>query len=417
LDGTRFIETSRQEGENIVFVTLNYRLGALGFLAGSDLGLNGNFGIQDQQKALQWVQKNISRFGGNPNRVMLFGESAGAQSTALHLTISSSQSLFQSAILESSYAIAYMPVSEAQARATLFAKALGCNGDDLACLRGQSVSAILSKQLRTIDIVECIACSGLEAVIPWNPVIDGVLITQSPINAAISKPIMIGTNRNESIPFLGIIPPIPEVEKTAYDAMMVFLFGDLKAAEISVLYDKLLLDSPLEKLEQAVTDYLWTCFNRKFADKPVQSVHRYFYTHPGSFPFWVDEDGGTQSLVSFACQQRNNVCHAAELPFVFGNAVNNQSIIAKPPGFTPDEQDMSVALRRYWIQFARTSDPNVQGQVNWPLNTAQRVLKISAPSSAMTSVTDESIATPANCSLLWDRIGYEVKSAFSCKEW
>jgi len=121
-DGEPFVTTALQSGSGVVFVTLNYRLGVLGFLAGDEIGLDGNYGIKDQTRALEWVRRNIALFGGDPDRVMIFGESAGAQSTALHLTIDDNDhaSLFRKAILESNYAITYMTVAEAQAKANAF---------------------------------------------------------------------------------------------------------------------------------------------------------------------------------------------------------------------------------------------------------------------------------------------------------
>ncbi len=406
-DGTSFVDAARQ-GENIVFVTLNYRLGALGFLASPELGLNGNFGIQDQQKALQWVQRNISRFGGNPKRVMVFGESAGAQSTALHLTISSSQPLLQNAILESSYAISYMKIDgEAlKSKVDWFKESVGCKDKGLDCLRGILVSTIIDAQLLDYT-VDSLKCAGLQAVIPWNPVIDGTLITRDPINASITKPMINGTNLNESIPFVGIISDLGESNAgTVYGDLMVFLFGPDNANDIFKIYGSPSV-ATLGTLEQVVTDYLWTCYNREFATRSTQDVYRYSNIHVGSFPFWVNKDTGLpKGAVDEACQTA--VCHAAELPFVFGNPVDNQSLVES---FDADEEIMSGALQQYWVQFARSGNPNAQAQanLNWPQNTTGNLLQI--PGSAMATVTTKSIAEQANCAL-WDRIGYTVTSEF-----
>lgn len=405
-DGARFIETSRQ-GENIVFVTLNYRLGALGFLAGDQLGLDGNFGIQDQQKALQWVQRNISRFGGNPARVLVFGESAGAQSTALHLTMPSSQPLFARAILESNYAISYMGLTEAQKKADRFAFLLGCNqeADVLACLRSRPLDQILDGQMIGAYTLKNLQCAGLQAVIPWNPVIDQKLIKQAPINAVINKPIMLGTNLNESIPFVAPVPP------SLYPVLMDALFDPGQALKIMIDYSMEYPGQASQQLQQTVTDYLWTCFNRQFASRSTAGAYRYFYTHHGSFPFWVDGQNQVSGAVPEQCAVDGKVCHADELPFVFGNAVNDKGLAQS---FTAEEADLSLALRRYWIQFARSGDPNVAGAPNWPLDATGSLLRMAAPSAAITAVTDQSIAGPAHCADLWDQVTYTVTSAYSC---
>ena len=92
---------------DVVVVTLNYRMGALGFLAGID-GLKGNYGLMDQRLAMEWVRVNIARFGGDPDKVTLFGQSAGAMSVGLHLISPASQPLFDAAIIESNpYGIPY----------------------------------------------------------------------------------------------------------------------------------------------------------------------------------------------------------------------------------------------------------------------------------------------------------------------
>jgi len=410
-EGVPFIETSREGGESVVFVTLNYRLGALGFLANTGLGLTGNYGIKDQQKALKWVQRNIALFGGDPSRVMIFGESAGAQSTAIHLTIPSSDPLFKRAIMESNYAITYMEMEDASKKSEMFITLEECNKDPdpLSCMRGKTVSDILSLQLYDVS-VEAIVCAGLQAIIPWNPVIDGTFITQNPIKAPVTKPIMLGSNLTESIPFVGWIPE--KYAAYAYPAMLDFLFGPDWALEIIGKYDfQYPVATDLKKLEYVVTDYLWTCFNRKFATKPTENAFRYHFIHHGSFPFWV-QDGEVSGPVCTSCNEDTSVCHAAELPFVFGNASDDNQL---ERSFTPDEAQMSATLRKYWVQFARGGDPNGGDRPQWPLDRSGNLLQIGSGSSTdITEITDESIAEDAHCDEFWDKIGYEVKSAYNC---
>ena len=427
-DGSQFLETGHALGQDVVFVTLNYRLGALGFLAGNRLGLNGNFGIKDQTAALQWVRRNIALFGGDPDQVMIFGESAGAQSTALHLSIQANdhQSLFARAVMESGYAVPYMALDEAQAKADAYLAATDCRnapGGELACLRNLSLRQVVANQYSTYTKEE-VECAGLQAILPWNPVRDGDFITADPIASAITKPIMLGTNRDESIPFLADIPENDLVSGSVYAALMDFLFGAAPAAEILATYETLMPGAGKQaQFEQAVTDYLWTCFNREFATVartavPTNPVFRYHNLHHGSFSIW-DEPNAKWPLkpIAQACSTSPAVCHADELPFVFGNPVN---MALEPQTFTPDEASLSAALRTYWLQFAVGANPNAAAALpNWPRDKDNQVfspreyLQIQAPASALSAELSEVLATKSACAL-WDKQGYEVRSSFNC---
>jgi carboxylesterase type B len=423
-DGTEFVSTARADGGPVVFVTLNYRLGALGLMAGDDLGLDGNYAIKDQTAALEWVQRNISLFGGDPDNVTIFGESAGAQSVALHLTIRDQdhQSLFDRAIMESNYAIAYMDLENAQRKANDLAWWLGCSESSqtwperLACLRQAELADILDAQLLGAYDARTIACQGLQAIIPWNPVLDGRFITHDPIDSQITKPVILGTNLNESIPFIASwLPSNPTAQTAAYVGLIEFLFGPIRGTTILGAYQLQYPNASVqERFEQVVTDYLWTCFNRALAEVPSADTRRYHYVHHGSYSYWVDAEGNVSGRIPEACTEDDAVCHADELPFVFGNPANDKLF---EKSFTTDEADMSLALRRYWIAFARTANPNVHGQTEWPLNDSGwlgRVLQIQAPSSAIEAVTGTSIAGPANCDLIWDPVGYKVRSSYDC---
>jgi carboxylesterase type B len=422
-DGTEFVTTSLEDaGPPVVFVTLNYRLGALGLLAGDEAGLTGNYAIKDQTKALEWVQRNISLFGGDPDKVTIFGESAGAQSVALHLSITEDdhQSLFRRALMESNYGIGYMDLEAAQRKADDFAFFMDCGSasDDwserLQCLRSADLGDILEHQLLGAFDEKTLACQGLQAILPWNPVRDGRFIVEDPIAAAVTKPVILGSNLTESIPFIASwFPEDTRAQEAAYIALLDFLFGPIKGTTIIALYALQYPDLSIqERLEQVVTDYLWTCFNRSFASVPTSDVWRYFYRHSGSYPFWVDDDGKVSGKVPEACAVDDAVCHATELPFVFGNPVDGELIKRQ---FTAAEADMSAALRAYWIEFARRSNPDVATLPPWPLNH-DGVLDIEAPASAIEAVRDAAIAQPANCDLIWDRVGYEVTSAYDCSE-
>src|ERR1700761_6478338 len=159
-----------------VVVTINYRLGALGFLADSSLaaragGPSGDYGLMDQQAALRWVQRNIRGFGGNPGNVTVFGESAGGLSTLSQLVSPGAGGLFQHAIVESgTYALTQASLAIAESAGATFAAKVGCTSNTAACLRSVPVSTILAN----------------EDVGGYQPNVDGDVLPQS-IGTALSS--------------------------------------------------------------------------------------------------------------------------------------------------------------------------------------------------------------------------------------
>ncbi len=177
-------------------VTLNYRLGSLGFLAVPELSLTGNYGILDQRKALRWVQDNIAAFGGDPRKVTIFGESAGAMSVGLHLfSIPQGRDRFRAAIMESNPLARALPQPAVPGRGEVagsFRSALCFEANlpanctfDLAALRGLSLALIenadgdynsLTDVLGRLQVPTAIA-----NILPWTPIIDGqIFVRQDP---------------------------------------------------------------------------------------------------------------------------------------------------------------------------------------------------------------------------------------------
>ena len=169
--------------ENIIVVTINYRVGAFGFLATGDPGAPGNQGLYDQAMAMQWVKDNIGAFGGDPNKVTLFGESAGGASVSLHQLSPVSQSLFQRAGIQSAGPTAPWAFTDRETalnRAKDLAKALGClqgsNGEE------RDIPDMV-KCLQDVDPNELLPVSwvtGRFLEFPWVPVYDGVFLPEDP---------------------------------------------------------------------------------------------------------------------------------------------------------------------------------------------------------------------------------------------
>ncbi|MCG6943338.1 MAG: carboxylesterase family protein [Thiohalocapsa sp.] len=388
----------------VVFVSINYRLGALGFLAGIH-GLSGNYGFLDQQRALQWLHDNIARFGGDPDQVTLVGQSAGAMSVGLHLESAGSRPLFRAAIMESNpYGIPYKTLEVARPFGEGFALESGCLDDVLDCLRGKSVEDILSAQ-SSILVKVASMLAGFAGELAWAPVIDGDVIPGQPVTAMAEKPLLLGTNANEGVLFasgeqldwLGKV----EVPEVLYGGLVELLFPPRARAEIRELarYRPVGGDDTAA-MAHLVTDYLFRCPNRLVSLVAAAPVYAYEFTHAPSFNVWP--------RVPLCAPKTGNVCHAAEQPFVFGNPmpVLRQ---AEPTGdrFTPAERVLSERVAGYWISFAEALNPNYAGAPAWPAFTEEaRSWQI-----LNTSITSEQ-SLHANCPF-WDSVGYDIPGVFT----
>lgn len=220
---------------NVIVVTLNYRLGALGFIYapsltidGSSVTFGGNFGLQDQQAAFSWVKANIDAFGGNPGNVTIFGESAGAMSVGLHLlsvpssngTVgSTTNSLFQKAIMESNpmglpYSTSANAANFFNALCTVLGKGQSCwtGAASLdAFLNTASLDQVMAAQQQYVTSggqLARMAVGGMSQYLPFAPVVDGTFITGQPMSGYASTmqplPVLMGMNKNEGAAFAGL---------------------------------------------------------------------------------------------------------------------------------------------------------------------------------------------------------------------
>jgi carboxylesterase type B len=377
--------------QNVVLVTLNYRVGALGFLAGIE-GLAGNFGLQDQQLAMQWVQDNIAKFGGDKSNVLLFGESAGAMSVGLHLlSIPSSEGLFASALMESNpLSLPYKSVAQASKPGQCLQEMLECT--DLACMRSKPFEQIVSIQSDPQILLQGLL-NGFAGFLVWAPAVDGTLVTQQPfgdIASGLPKPTLIGTNLDEGTLFVySALKALGLTTLTGdeYQALLGLLFSPADTAEILAVYPPVSGDNaPL--LSQVATDYIFFCSSRHLAAAGVSPVFAYEFTQVSNFNIWPDVP-----------QCADQVCHGAEVPYVFHTASNIGAT------FTPAEEALSQAMASYWSGFSRPgSNPNNGGtsRPNWPAFPGFNYLNLGTPISS-------EVDPPHNCSL-WDEIGYEVVS-------
>jgi carboxylesterase type B len=396
-DGTRLAVRG-----GVVVVTLNYRLGALGFLAGGK-GANelpGNYGFADQQLALRWVRRNIGSFGGDPANITIFGESAGAMSVGAHLVAPASRRRFRNAIMESNpYGVPFKTPGQADAIRREFDStpdAKACNGA-LACLTKLPAATIVKAQGEVVPIQQVLKAQ-FGAILAWAPYIDGQLIPGQPNKAAIARPVIAGTNRDEGTLFVGEALGKKPLSNAEYGGAVLLLFK-LNAARILV-QSRYQPDGKgnLVPLANLVGDYFFSCATRHVLSDAKGGRFGYAFDHPPSYAEWPTAPA--------ACQPgTGNVCHAFELPFVFRNPVT----LTLPPvehSFTPREQVLVDAISAYWTGFAPAGDPNAGagGPPDWPpygVPGTRQVLNLT-----ISKTTDASLNCP-----LWDKIGYDQGAA------
>ena len=347
--------------DGVVVVTINYRLGALGFLADAALasrpgGPSGNYGLMDQQAALRWVQRNIRGFGGNPGDVTLFGESAGGLSTLSQLVSPGARGLFQRAIVESgTYQLTQQPLAAAEAAGQAFAAKAGCAANTAACLRRLPVSTILADQ----------------NPVGYTPDIDGSVLTQS-IKTALASgqfnrvPVMIGTNHDEYRLFVAGYQFVGKhVTAANYQSMIASTLdvGPAIASAIAAQYPLSRYPSPPIALGAVGTDAIFACH----ALTAEKSLSRYVPVYAYEF-----NDENAPELLLPPAGFPYGAAHASELPYLFGPAT-----IAQQGPFTQAQQRLAAAMKQDWTSLAKTGVP----ASGWPRFSAasQQILSLVPP--------------------------------------
>ncbi|MFI0982725.1 carboxylesterase/lipase family protein [Streptomyces sp. NPDC021093] len=352
---------------DVVVVSLNYRLGALGYLHVPEHTTEANFGLQDQIAALEWVQENIRAFGGDPDSVTLFGQSAGAYSILALGTVPHARRLFTRAIVQSA------PIDEdhhgpdrAAEVTALFLDAAGIPGGDLHDLRALSVDRLLHAQNETVRRWH----QPDFGASPFAPVADGGLLTTPPGRAALAGSLdhielMIGCTTEEALFF----------------------------PEVTALWDT----DEAPRLPKDAAAYLRHAAQHP-GEPPARLLSRVITDTFAAHHFDIAEHRATTARPAYVYQWRHpctgwygrlGACHCAELPFLFGNVADWRTS-ALLEGTDPwDIRYLTEHTQNAWTAFARSGDPDPAGTLGWTPYTSdtRTVLALDTPVKLLTTRT------------------------------
>jgi len=373
-DGTK-LATGGPLGSPTVVVTINYRLGLFGYLAHPALRAEGplfaNYGIMDIQAVLRWVQRNIEAFGGDPDRVTLGGQSAGASDTGANVISPLSKGLFHRAIFQSSPTSTYPPLSVGLTRGMNFAVAAGCPGTDAgtaACLRALSSARVLQLQ----------GTPNANGPYVTGPMVDGTIITITPETAWTTgqfnhMPIMGGNVQDEGNFGISITeyfsgPPQVPITAAQYVTNVTNAYsGNAGPGGTPPPYppgtaDAVLATYPVNSFAtpqlayDAVTTDPGACRTHHVVNlwSKWVPVYQYEFNYHNA-PYYFPDMPGFVALAA----------HTIDIQFLFPNwhggilGVNSRSLNA-------EETTLSDQLVAAWTNFARTGNPNGSGNSPWP---------------------------------------------------
>lgn len=379
---------------NVVFVSMNYRLGVLGFLATSAFGAHaGDYGLEDQQAALRWVKNNIAAFGGDPRNVTIFGESAGGSSVCDQLASPTARGLFERAISQSGFYNSITGVntefqpqdckatlateSQADAAGQAFAQTVGCaNAADLAsCLRGVPVSTLL-------------ADSGGPTGGTNSPIVNGTTLTTSPRTAFASGrfnrvPTIMGTLRDENL----IASPTTAADVEATVRSQYGAFAPL----ILSTYPLSRYGSPYIDFRTIVADSDTICPALRAETNIAKWTRIYSYEM---------DDTDAPALVPGTYPNPalpNGAYHGADILMLFPT-------FPGAPSLDANQQALSDQMTAEWTAFARTGNPTATGTPLWPPFTSPRRTVMSLQPAGDSQLTTASQLAAIHHCALWNAV-------------
>ena len=378
--GANFVGT-RLVPEGVVLVTVNIRLGALGFLslpaldAESERHVSGNYGSQDHIAMLRWVQQHIRAFGGDPDRVFLFGTSAGGASVCGLMTSPLARGLFHAAAMESSVPTGCEFQTRAQAQDRTGARlvaATGCDHrtDAAVCLRKKSPKDLVTALRAVTDLFPR----------TYGPIVDGYVFPDQPIKRLAAgqrerMPLIIGNNLEEAASWVDSLGPLTDGD--TYRAALERVLGADLRDRVVAQYPLSRFSTPREALVRAMTDALFTCATRRVTRAVMQGgggpVYRYLFTyHHENAP-------------------ANAVGHSVEMPFLFQSWTDYKA--------GPGDRAVSEHMIGFWTRLAKTGNPTSGASEAWTPVSAKEspYLRIDARFAMMPGDAD------AKCDF-WDSV-------------
>ncbi len=346
----KFFDGTALARQGVIVVTFNYRLGPFGFLAHpelsreSDRHVSGNYGVLDQVAALEWVKRNIAAFGGDPGRVTIFGQSAGAISVCYLLASPLARGLFVRAIAESTVACLGSPeqsikLSDAEKAGAKFAAA--AHAASLADLRALPAGDLLK----------------VAGAYPFRPVVDGYFLPEAPYQIfAQGKearvPVLVGSNGDE-----GTLLGRPPESAAAFQEQARRQYGGY-AAEFLKLYpagsDAQARESNLMLWRDQVA--LQARLLAEFESRAGMKAFRYYFSHKPPIPAHMFREQATHELGAY---------HSSEIEYVFDN------LNTRPYLWTDTDRTLAKDISAYWVNFAKRGDPNGAGLAKWPAADAR----------------------------------------------
>ncbi|KAL6893418.1 Alpha/Beta hydrolase protein [Trichoderma evansii] len=396
--------------ENAIQVNINYRIGPLGFLVAEEAGIPGNVGIQDQLLALKWIKAHIESFGGDPDKMVLFGQSAGSFDTFTIATMDEAPSLINAAIMESGGGSDMASVAEAKPWNDLFLTSLGCKPSNFTCINSKSVTEMQQTVLQmpagdgpTFGS----PLSNLGRGFSWGPVVDGKVIPKAPASVGVKVPSIFGSTASEGTLFVlaTYSQNLTKQTESVYDDFLNYQFGPL-ASRVNSTY-------PLSKFPPTASipnsadaaigaifgDYAFKCTAYRGLQKGIANrvpVYAYSFARVPSCT-WLTSVPDVPFVHSFL-----GATHTAELPFVFGVLDG----LPAPGGnctSTADEFQVSKQMISSWDSMAATASPGA----HWP-----RYLGGSQGNSGlgMMYLTNETVVGEIDYSVcpFWDEIREEL---------
>jgi para-nitrobenzyl esterase len=329
---------------DVVVVTINYRLGLFGYMAHPALSaespehISGNYGLLDQQFALEWVRRNIDRFGGDHNNVTLFGESAGGLSTLSNVASPRAAGLFHRAIVESgAYALHLPSLATAEAQGSAIGASLGCSTAD--CLRSLTVAQLLSK-----------TGSGI------TPDVDGKILPQTLATAFSSGefnrvPIIQGSNHDEFTLFVGLDFDLVSgpVSAAIYPLVVRAIVGTALAPAVLAEYPLASYPSPDSAVAAFGTDLTFAC--------PARSANLSLSRFVPTFAYEFNDENAPQNFLP-PISIPYGAAHASEIQYLF--------TLPQSVTLAPTQQRLSETMIEYWTQFAHSGDPNTFRRDHFP---------------------------------------------------